>query len=206
MQETYFWREMSQIRTLVDALVPRWFAQNNGPLRIWSAACATGEEPYTIALALEEGGWGKHPIQIIASDASETALEKARHAAYRERSFRAMPFHVLKRYFIEEKGTVRLSSDIVQRVRFVRANILDKREIAGLASSPIVFCRNVFIYFSPDTIRRAIHLFADAMPSGGKLFVGASESLLKLTDQYQLEEIQDAFVYVRRERAEKRKL
>ena len=204
VQETYFWREIGQIRALVDLLVPRWFAQSNTPLRIWSAACATGEEPYTLAMALEEAGWGGHRIEIVASDASELALEKARRAVYRERSFRAMPLHVLKRYFVEENGAFRLSPQIVRRVRFERVNILEKREVAGLASSPIVFCRNVFIYFSPDTIRRTIHLFADAMPSGGKLFVGASESLLKLTDQFQLEEIGDSFVYVRRDRAEKR--
>jgi chemotaxis protein methyltransferase CheR len=204
VQETYFWREMSQIRTLVDVIVPRWFAQGNTPLRIWSAACATGEEPYTIAMALNEAGWGNHRIEIVASDASEAALEKARRAVYRERAFRALPFHVLKKYFTEEGSLFRLSTDIVRRVRFERANILDKREIAGLASSPVVFCRNVFIYFSSDTIRRSLHLFADAMPSNGKLFVGASESLLKLTKDFQLEEIQDAFVYVRRERPEKR--
>jgi chemotaxis protein methyltransferase CheR len=87
------------------------------------------------------------------------------------------------------------------RVQFHQANILESKEIALLASSPVIFCRNVFIYFSPDTIRRALYLFANAMPPGGHLFVGASESLLKLTDQFELQELGDAFVYVRRERA-----
>lgn len=205
VQETYFWREMAQIRALVEVLVPRWFAQNNVPLRIWSAGCATGEEPYTMAMALTEAGWGNHRIEIVASDASEVALEKARRAVYRERAFRSLPSHLLKKYFVEEGNSFRLSTDIVRRVRFEHANILDKRGIAALASSPIVFCRNVFIYFSSETIKRALHLFADAMPSGGKLFVGASESLLKLTSDFQLEEIRDAFVYVRRERPERGK-
>ena len=71
-----------------------------------------------------------------------------------------------------------------------------------MASSPVVFCRNVFIYFSPDTIRRALFLFAKHMPLDGHLFVGVSESLLKLTNQFDLREIQDAFVYVRREPGE----
>ena len=71
-----------------------------------------------------------------------------------------------------------------------------------MAASPVIFCRNVFIYFSPETIRRALFLFAKAMPMGGHLFVGASESLLKLTDQFDLQEIHDAFVYVRRDRTE----
>ena len=204
VQETYFWREMAQIHALAHTLVPRWFARGKTPLRIWSAACATGEEPYTIAIALQEAGWGNHPIEIVASDASETALEKARRAGYRERAFRSLPLHLRRKYFTETGNGFQLAPEIVRRVRFHRANILEKREIAGLSSAPVVFCRNVFIYFSHDTIRRALYHFANAMPSGAHLFVGASESLLKLTDQFDLQEIQDAFVYVRRNRSETR--
>src|SRR4051794_26516374 len=69
VQETYFWREMDQVRALVDVVVPQWFANHTTPLRIWSAACATGEEPYTIAIALQDAGWGDRPIEIVASDA-----------------------------------------------------------------------------------------------------------------------------------------
>ncbi len=206
VQETYFWREMAQINAVVRTLVPRWFAQGNTPLRIWSAACATGEEPYTVAIALEEAGWGNHPIEIVASDASETALEKAQRGVYRERAFRSLPAHLRKKYFTEAGNGFQLVPAIMSRVQFHRANILEKKEITLLASAPIVFCRNVFIYFSPETIRRALHLFADAMPPGSHLFVGTSESLLKLTDQFDLQEIQDAFVYVRRPRPEMRSL
>jgi len=200
VQETYFWREMAQIRVLVEVLVPRWFAHEQKPLRIWSAACATGEEPYTIAMALSEAGWGRHPIEILASDASQGALEKAQRAHYRERAFRSLPEALRQKYFTESGKGFQLSQEIMARVQFHRANILETKEIALLAVSPVIFCRNVFIYFSADTIRRALFLFANAMPSGGHLFVGASESLLKLTDQFDLQEIRDAFVYVRRER------
>jgi chemotaxis protein methyltransferase CheR len=203
VQETYFWREMGQIRALVDLVVPRWFKEGSKPLRIWSAACATGEEPYSIAIALQEAGFGDHPIDIVASDASEMALQKARQATYRERSFRSLPEHLRDKYFQPNGSHFQLSPPIAAQVRFHRANILEQKEIAALACSPVIFCRNVFIYFSPDTIRRALHLFANAMPSNGHLFVGASESLMKLTTDFELQEIQEAFVYVRRNRAER---
>jgi chemotaxis protein methyltransferase CheR len=201
VQETYFWREMGQVRMLVDDFVPRWFAKSPNPLQIWSAACATGEEPYTIAIALAEAGWANHPIEILASDASMIALGKAQMGLYRERSLRSLPEHLKNKYFTESGNGVQLSPRIMSRVRFQRANILNSKEIAGLSASPVIFCRNVFIYFSPDTIRRALFHFASAMPNGGHLFVGASESLLKLTDQFDLQEGREAFVYVRRDRA-----
>src|SRR5690606_27489108 len=91
VQETYFWREVDQVQSLVEHVVPAWFKRTTEPLRIWSAACATGEEPYSIAMALHEGGWDGHPIEIIASDGSEAALAKARSGVCRDRSFRSLP-------------------------------------------------------------------------------------------------------------------
>ena len=91
--ETYFWREMDQIRAMIEVLVPQYFAANPGrPLRLWSAACASGEEPLTIAMALNEAGWFERgPIEIYASDASSLVLEKAKRGLYAERSFRTLP-------------------------------------------------------------------------------------------------------------------
>lgn len=199
VQETYFWRELAQIRALVDIVVPAWFAKNPGlPLRIWSAACATGEEPCSLAIALQEAGWGAHPIQIMASDASEAALAKARAGIYRERSFRALPADLRAKYF--EAPTAegsRVRRDRLLPISFQRANLVAPEEIAVLATAPVVFCRNVFIYFSPDSIRQTIAAFAARMPAGGHLFVGASESLLKLTTDFEMREMGDAFVYVR---------
>jgi chemotaxis protein methyltransferase CheR len=200
VQETYFWREMSQIRLLVDLLVPEWFKDSHRPLRIWSAACASGEEPYTLAIALQEAGWAKHPIQIVASDASEAALAKARRGIFRERSFRALPLELRDKYFEQQIQGWQIRPDIQGRVQFQHANLVARAEVAGLATVPIIFCRNVFIYFSPEAIRRALSAFAASMPDKGYLFVGASESLLKLTTDFVLEEIRDAFVYIRRER------
>jgi chemotaxis protein methyltransferase CheR len=201
VQETYFWREMDQIRTLVDVVVPAWFKRESYPLRIWSAACATGEEPYTIAIALQEAGWGNHPIEILASDGSEAALAKVQTGVYRERSFRALPAHLRAKYFVPVPGGSRLEEAIQRKVTFRRANLALPFETAPLAQSPVIFCRNVFIYFSAQSITRVVASFASVMPDDGYLFVGASESLLKLTQAFELQEIAHAFVYVRKSHA-----
>jgi len=197
VQETYFWRELGQIQTLVDVVVPAWFRDHSGPLRIWSAACATGEEPTSIAIALREAGWGNHPITIQASDASEAALAKARAGIYRERSFRALPPDLRSKYFENVAEGSQLQRDRLLPILYQRANLISTAEIATLATSPVIFCRNVFIYFSPEAIRATVEFFADHMPTGGNLFVGASESLLKLTDRFELRQIDDAFIYVK---------
>lgn len=196
--ETYFWREMEQIRAVADVLVPQWFSRTNELLRIWVAACSSGEEAFTIAIALDEAGYSNKPIQIVASDASESALEKARTGLYRERSFRVTPPEVRAKYFLQNRDRWLLNPEIMSRVRFERVNLVVPAETGELARSPIVFCRNVFIYFSQDVIRRVVRHFAERMPPGGYLFVGASESLLRLTQDFELKEVGGAFVYIRK--------
>jgi len=198
VQETYFWREMDQIDALTNIIVPAWFEKTSAPLRIWSAACATGEEPFTIAIALEEAGCFKRGrIEIIASDASGSALDKARRGTYRERSFRSLPEELRRKYFEPVPQGWSISPEMLVRVRFQRANLVAVEETAALAQSPVIFCRNVFIYFSPTAITRTVNHFAERMPERGRLFVGVSESLLRLTNRFELTEIGKAFVYVR---------
>jgi chemotaxis protein methyltransferase CheR len=197
VQETYFWREMAQIQALVDVVLPAWFKNQTLPFRIWSAACATGEEPYSIAIALQEAGLAERPIEIVASDASLAALEKAHIAVYREKSFRTLPTQLREKYFEQVSGGWKLSPEIVRRVRFTRANLLDPGEVAALARVQAIFCRNVFIYFSRHSIRQTLAMMAAKMPPGGHLFVGASESLLRVTTDFNLTEVAESFVYER---------
>lgn len=197
VQETYFWREFDQIRALVDEVVPAWFKREQAPLRIWSAACATGEEPYTIAMALEEAGWGGHPIEIQASDASEVALAKARAGIYRERSFRTLPGELRAKYFTPSAEGEVLSPRVMARVNFRCANLVIPAEYADLQDVHVIFCRNVFIYFSSASIKRVAASFAARMRPSTHLFIGASESLLKLTNEFELQEVRGAFAYIR---------
>ena len=197
VQETYFWRELGQITALTKTVIPRWFKTTSQPLRIWSAACATGEEPCSIVMALLEAGLGHLPIEVHASDASEAALAKAQRGIFRERSFRALPSELQEKYFRRVSEGWQIVPDVLRRVTFHRANLIAAGESGTLADAPVIFCRNVFIYFSPDSIRRVLSVFAVRMPLGGHLFVGASESLLKLTSDFELREIDGAFVYLR---------
>lgn len=200
VQETYFWREHSQIEALVQQVIPAWFREHAQPLRIWSAACATGEEPYSIAIAIAEAGLGHLPIEIRASDASEVALQKAQAGLYRERSFRALAPELREKYFTRVDELWKIDASIMARVRFSRANLVTANEASPLADASVIFCRNVFIYFSPDAIRHTVRLFAAHMREPALLFVGSSESLLKLSAEFELQELGDAFVYQRRPR------
>jgi len=197
VQETYFWREMSQVCALVKAVIPDWFCKTALPFRIWSAACATGEEPYTIAIALAEAGLDTQPIEITGTDASLEALEKAERAIYREKSFRSLPVELRQKYFEPVGGGWKLSMEIRRRVRFKRANLLEPGDVAELARVQAIFCRNVFIYFSRHAIRQTVAMIAAKMPPGGFLFVGAAESLLRITTDFELKEISGALGYVR---------
>jgi chemotaxis protein methyltransferase CheR len=197
VQETYFWREMPQINVLVGKIIPEWFQKTSQPFRVWSAACATGEEPYTIAMALAEAGFGHHPIEIFASDASPAALEKAQRGVYREKSFRVLSPVLRQKYFEAVEGGSKLSAEIMKRVTFSRVNLLEPGEISPVARVQAIFCRNVFIYFSRHAIRQTVAMMAAKMPPGAYLFVGASESLLRITTDFELQGIGDALAYVR---------
>jgi chemotaxis protein methyltransferase CheR len=202
VQETYFWREFDQVRALVQTLVPQWHARNTGlPLRIWSAACATGEEPLTIAMALNEAGWFERaPIEILASDASSKAIARAEAGVYRERAFRNLAPHLRQRYFEPAGSDWRVKHELHSRINWRLANLIDEKEVSPLASADFIFCRNVFIYFSESAIGRVVRFFARHIRPPGYLFVGAAESLLRLTTDFTLTEIDDAFVYAKRER------
>jgi len=199
IQETYFWREMDQIHGLVEEVIPQIAAQNPyAPIRIWSAACATGEEPLTIAMRLNENGWFQRAdIEIYASDASTAAIERAQKGLYRERSFRALSPALKEKYFEASGKEWQVSPKLSGHIRWTVANLLNESETALLSSVSIIFCRNVFIYFSPESVRRVVAGFAAKMITPAFLFVGAAESLLKVTDDFELEEIGNAFVYVK---------
>ena len=203
VQETYFWREVEQIQGLSqhDPAGAAFAPIPTRPLRIWSVPCATGEEPLTIAMVLNEDGWfNRVPIEIHASDASSAAIDKARAGRYRERSFRALPPALREKYFIAERqrGAAGAVAAALASPRGASSTSWRRTRSRRQAGAPVIFCRNAFIYFSPQSVKAVVDAFADAMPSPAYLFVGASESLLNVTDRFMLEDVNRAFVYVKR--------
>lgn len=199
VRETFFWREFDQIQTLVDVLMRRFVEYARPPLKIWSAACASGEEPLTIAMALALGGWfDRIPIEIHASDASEAALRAAKAGIYRDRSLRSFPAEHRNRFFTPvEAGRWKIRDSVHSRIRWHRVNLARPLEVEQLAHVPVIFCRNVFIYFSDAMILRTVKVIERCMCSPGYLFLGAAESLLKFDVGLDLQEIGGAFVYVK---------
>lgn len=209
VQETYFWREVDQVRALAEVVAPRYFASHPiTPLRIWSAACATGEEPLTIAMALNEAGWlGRAPIEIYATDASPAAIAKARTGIYRERSFRALPARLRDRYFTVvhqpanpgfESAQWRAAPWLQASIRWDVVNLVAASDMERVPPAHVIFCRNVFIYFSDAAIHKTVRAFGQRLLPPGYLFIGASESLLRVAGDFDLQDIGGAFVYVKR--------
>jgi len=200
VQETYFWREFDQLDALVNRIIPALIDAGRRSLRIWSVPCATGEEPLSIAMALEEQGWFERlPIQIYASDASEAALRKAGIGRYGTRAFRQLPLALREKYFEPVTGSLwAVKSSLSARItRWSRVNVVRAEDVAQLAGADVIFCRNLFIYFHEATVRLVAEQFAERMRTPGFLCVGAAESLLRVTNKFDLQDIGGAYVYVK---------
>ena len=199
VRETYFWREADQLQALVEGIIPRLLSAGRQRIRIWSIPCSTGEEPLSIAMALEERGWfARVPIEIYASDASEAALRKADGGRYGARSFRQLSEALREKYFTAADNTWAVQPSLKARVtQWSLVNVVRAEDVAPLATADVIFCRNLFIYFNETTIRLVADRFADAMPTPGFLCVGAAESLLRVTTRFDLQDIGGAYVYVK---------
>ncbi|MBS1124132.1 MAG: chemotaxis protein CheR [Deltaproteobacteria bacterium] len=194
--ESRLFRHRSQIGALLAMVVPALRATGRRTVRVWSAGCAAGEEPYTLAAVLSRSLPGI-AVTIVATDVSADALELARRAAYPAAAWNDIPDDWRDAFYRDDEG-VRVRAEVAALVRFERANLADAR--TGPHGCDLVWCRNVLIYFTPAARRRVIDRLVAATNPGGFVFVGYSESLRDIPE---LDAVRagDAVYYVRAERA-----
>jgi chemotaxis protein methyltransferase CheR len=201
--ETYFFRELNQLRALIDEILPDLLIQrrsrgSSSPLTIWSAGCSSGEEPYTIVMMAQEAGLEPgRDIRVYASDISRTMLKKARRGVYREASFRETEDSIRKRYFSTADGVSKIRDEVKKHVDYIHLNLMDEEKLALLGTMDVVLCRNVIIYFDQETKRAVIERFHNKLRPGGYLLLGHSESLINITSRFELRHLKNDLVYRR---------
>jgi len=203
IQETYFFRDQAQFMALKRYVFPELLkarSETGEPLRIWSAGCSTGEEPYTIAMVLAESLAGVAWPQpyILATDVSEGALALARQGIYGERSLRSTPGQHRERFFTRAGETYILNGAIKGMVEFRPFNLM-RTPYPGADGRgwDVIFCRNVTIYFKPETTKAVVRRFYETLGEGGYLFTGFSESLRYLSGDFLPMQVGGIFLYQR---------
>lgn len=198
--ETYFMRDLEQFAVLRDVVLPELIAAHGLDLRIWSAGCSTGEEPYSLAIVLAEMGahlnW-----PITATDINRTVLERATLASYGEWSFRGVDPALRTRYFVPDGKRFRVRDELRQLVRFDWLNLAtpDYPSLwSGIAGMHLIVCRNVLIYFTPRAVGSVAGRLHASLANDGWLMLGASDP--PLADQAPLEsrDIRGRLLYRRR--------
>lgn len=199
--ETYFYRNISQLESFVEEALPMVLDEKRSKgdfkLRIWSAACSSGDEPYTIGILLKENlpDFQKWDIKIVATDIDDIILEKAQAAKYDKRAVKDVPPTVLKKYFIEEGISYTIDSEIRNMVSFNKLNLMDRIAMRQYAGQDFVFCRNVLIYFHDEGRRQVVSSIYDALNKGGFIFLGHSESVGKYSAAFQLVKFEKSLSY-----------
>lgn len=199
--ETFFYRSYDQVRAFIELVVPAQLARRGEQLKVLSVGCASGEEPYTLAIALVEafpnvGAWD---LAIAGMDVNQGMLKKALSGRYSAWSLRSTPDAIRERYFQRIGTDYQLSREIMNMVVFKEQNLAEQGawpfETFG---ADAVFCRNVIMYFSPDVMRRVVAKVTHSLSPGGHLFLGHAETLRGLSHDYHLCHTHNTFYYQKR--------
>lgn len=202
VKESFLFRVPEQFRALRERILPQLVAARRGaPLRLWSAGCAHGEEPATLAVVLAEAGLPPSAWSIVATDVDERALQVAQAGAFSQRAVGQVPPELLARHFLHRGDRWILDPELMARVELRRVNLV--REPFPDLGGPfdVILLRNVLIYFRPESQRRVVAAVADNLAADGCLFLGHSESLWQLTDRLGAVDLGGCFAYRHQEPA-----
>lgn len=201
VQETFFYRNPKQLETLKQKLLPEIILRKQNEadqgLHLWSAACATGEEPYTLAMITREAAHviGDRRVDILATDISTRALELASKAHYSDTKLREMNDAARMRFFDQQGDQWIVKPDIQKMVRFRRVNLVDDHQAVSIGQMDIILCRNVFIYFSPRAKIQVAKLLYSKLKPGGYLLLGNAETIDVVQVPFRMKFMEGGMVY-----------
>jgi len=201
VNETYFFRDFPQLRNFAEDVLPivAKEKENSKKIKIWCAACATGEEPYTLFIILQEmlekpEEW---EIQILASDINTQVLQSAKMGIYESRAIKDVPPEYLEKYFTRRNDKYLVNLNVRKSVTFKRINLMDEYEMNNINGCDFIFCRNCLIYFDDESRKNVLANFYESMNPGGFMFLGHSESVGRISSAYKVKRIGDTITYSR---------
>lgn len=196
VSETWFFRDQEAFAALPKIVLKEWWPGNSGNvLRLLSVPCSSGEEPYSMAMALLQAGLAPRNFKIDAVDISARALAEATRANYAKNSFRGSELDFRDRYFELTDGRYKLASAVREQVRFEQGNLLGDNFLANKPSYDVIFCRNVLIYFDAPAQDRALKVLGRLLAPRGVLFVGPSEAFVVRSHDFVSVDYPRAFAY-----------
>lgn len=197
VNETYFFREYEQLKCFAEEVLPEILKNSlpGTPVKVWSAGCSTGEEPYTLAIILMEMLGKEKKFQIVATDINSDVLRRAKIGVYERRSVREVPEPYLKKYFLEKEGRYQVVPELKSKVLFSLLNLLDREQMKMMRDFDAVFCRNVLIYFDDSGRRQVALCFYESLRPKGFIFLGHSESMGRILPVFKLRKFNNAIIY-----------
>jgi chemotaxis protein methyltransferase CheR len=199
VNETYFFRDFPQLQNFAEDVLPRFVKEKGSrkKIKLWCAACSTGDEPYTLSIILQEmleksEEW---EIQILASDINTEVLQSAKIGLYESRSVKDVPAEYLEKYFTQRQGKHLINHNVRKLVSFKQINLMDEYEMGNITGCDFIFCRNCLIYFDEESRKNVVSSFYESLNPGGFVFLGHSESVGRISSAYKVQRIGDTIVY-----------
>lgn len=194
VNETFFFREFKPLEVVVSHVLLPLVRAGARP-RVWCAACSTGEEPLSLAMLLAEHEIASQ-VQLVASDVSTSALQRAQSGIHGRRSVRTIAAPGLAAKWLRvEDAAVRVDASLGAKIDWQQVNLLDRRAVDALGTFDVILCRNVLIYFRDPIVSRVVQQLNDHLRPDGVLLVGVSESLMRFGSGLECEEVGGAFLY-----------
>ncbi|MGR3318542.1 MAG: CheR family methyltransferase [Candidatus Anammoxibacter sp.] len=199
--ETYFFREAAQLNGFADDVLPVLLEEKRKgvfkKMKIWSAACSTGCEPYTLSILLREKikDFNAWDIQVYGTDISSEILKKCRSGMYTERDVKDVPLNYKTKYFKNSGATFEIAPEIKAMVKFSLLNFLDKMMMRSMRDFDVIFCRNVLIYFTDEVRKKVVNQLYDSLKQGGYIFLGHADSMARISAAFKLKKFNNTLAY-----------